>query len=63
MQQGLALTEENRHQRKMHGVDQPLGLYMLGAGVPSDHLCTITKNTAMVGKLLSCGYASADKYQ
>ena len=37
--------------------------YMGGAGVPSDHLGTITKKTAMGGKLLSCGYASADKYQ
>jgi hypothetical protein len=35
VQQWLALTEENRRQREMHGVDQPLaklGLYMLGAG-------------------------------
>ena len=37
--------------------------YMGGAEVPSDHLGTITKNTTKEGKLLSCGYASADKYQ
>jgi len=37
--------------------------YMLGAGVPSDHLSTITKNTAMGGKLWSCGYDCSDKYQ
>ena len=55
VQQWLALTEENRRQREMHGVDQPLGLYMLGAGVPSDHLVTPTRKTDSGGKDLSCG--------
>lgn len=45
------------------GINISSKLYMLGAGVPSDHLSTITKNTAIGGKLMSCGYASADKYQ
>ena len=39
------------------------GFYILGAGVPSDHLSTPTKNTAMGGKLWSCGYDCSDKYQ
>jgi hypothetical protein len=55
LQQWLALTEENRRQREMHGVDQPLALYMLGAGVPSDHLVTPTRKTDSGGKDLSCG--------
>jgi hypothetical protein len=55
VQQWLALTEENRRQREMHGVDQLLGLYMLGAGVPSDHLVTPTRKTDSGGKDLSCG--------
>ena len=55
VQQWLAMTEENRRQREMHGVDQLLGLYMLGAGVPSDHLATPTSKTDSGGKDLSCG--------
>ena len=55
VQQWLALTEENRRRREMHGVDQLLGLYMLGAGVPSDHLVTPTRKTDSSGKDLSCG--------
>src|SRR6516162_6572484 len=46
-----------------HSPTRDAGLYMLGAGVPSDHLSTTTANTRMAGKLLSCGYACADKYQ
>lgn len=38
-------------------------LYIGEAGVPSDHLSTFTRNTAMGGKPLSWGYAAADKYQ
>jgi len=33
----------------------PLSLYMLGAGVPSDHLSTTTRKTDSGGKDLSCG--------
>jgi hypothetical protein len=55
VQQWLALTEEKRRQREMHGGDQLLGLYMLGTGVPSDHLVTPTRKTDSGGKDLSCG--------
>jgi hypothetical protein len=56
VQQWLALSEENRRQREMPGVDQPLGLYMLGAGVPSDHLVTPTRKTDSGGKDLWVGF-------
>ena len=45
------------------GAGFALDFHMLGAGVPSDHLSTTTANTLTGGKLLSYGYACADKYQ
>lgn len=38
-------------------------MLMLGAGVPSDHLSTPTRNTARGGKPWSWGYDCSDKYQ
>jgi hypothetical protein len=58
-----ARYEGDRRPARSHRADKPYLFYMGGTGVPSDHLSTITKNTAKGGKLLSCGYASADQYQ
>lgn len=45
------LTADSSHNQNLG----PLGLYMLGAGVPSDHLSTTTRKTDSGGKDLSCG--------
>ena len=63
---GLTVAANSRPKKSRRArVDRPGKLYMLmpGAGVPSDHFSTPTRNTVMGGKFRSCGYACSEKYQ
>ena len=60
----LGLLTDSTGNRMLRGSRRLHARTYLGqTGVPSDHLFTVTKNTAMGGKLWSCGYDFADEYQ
>src|SRR5260370_8967556 len=50
VQQWLALTEENRRQREIHGVGHLVGLYILRATLPTANFVSLTREAGLRGQ-------------